>query len=137
MSFKLFKKITFAILLSVLVFGFVPLTGRFGFNEPLTVSAATGGEDVSVDVEFINPITSNTLDQVINNLIDFIFTIALVVCPIVIIIGGFMFVTAAGDPNRLETGKKIIFWALVGLAMAIMAKGFVILLKALLGVKKK
>ncbi len=137
MSFKLFKKITFAILLSVLVFGLVPLTGQAGFNELLTVSAATGDEDVSVDVEFINPITSNTLDQVINNLIDFIFTIALVVCPIVIIIGGFMFVTAAGDPNRLETGKKIIFWALVGLAMAIMAKGFVILLKALLGVKKK
>lgn len=137
MSFKLFKKITFAILLSVLVFGLVPLTGQAGFSELLTVSAATGDEDVSVDVEFINPITSNTLDQVINNLIDFIFTIALVVCPIVIIIGGFMFVTAAGDPNRLETGKKIIFWALVGLAMAIMAKGFVILLKALLGVKKK
>ena len=137
MSFKLFKKITFAILLSVLVFGLVPLTGQAGFNELLTVSAATGDEDVSVDVEFINPITSNTLDQGINNLIDFIFTIALVVCPIVIIIGGFMFVTAAGDPNRLETGKKIIFWALVGLAMAIMAKGFVILLKALLGVKKK
>ncbi len=137
MSSKPFKKITFAILLSVLIFGFIPLSGQVGFNEPLTVSAATGDDDVSVDVEFVNPITSNTLDQVINNLIDFIFTIALVVCPIVIIIGGFMFVTAAGDPNRLETGKKIIFWALVGLAMAIMAKGFVILLKALLGVKKK
>lgn len=104
--------------------GFLPAVG------------AAEDEDVPVDVEFVNPITSNTLDEVINGLVDFVFTIALVVCPIVIIIGGFIFVTASGDPKKVETGKKIIFWALVGLGIAIMAKGFVELVRYLLGVKK-
>lgn len=132
------KKTILTVLLLVLGFGlgFVSAIGRDGCGAPSAVFAATEDEDVSVDVEFVNPITDDTLDKVINNLIDFVFTIALVVCPIVIIIGGFMFVTASGDPKKLETGKKIIFWALIGLAIAIMAKGIVILIRALLGVKK-
>ncbi|HOX30245.1 MAG TPA: pilin [Candidatus Paceibacterota bacterium] len=132
------KKTILPVLLLVLGLGLglVPAIGRDGCGASSAVFAATNDEDVSVDVEFVNPITDDTLDKVINNLIDFVFTIALVVCPIVIIIGGFMFVTASGDPKKLETGKKIIFWALIGLAIAIMAKGIVILIRALLGVKK-
>lgn len=134
----MFKKIILSALVLVFGLGFFPAIGQSGYGLPSAVYAAADDDDdeVSVDVEFVNPITDDTLDEVINNLIDFVFTIALVICPIVIIIGGFMFVTASGDPKKLETGKKIIFWALVGLAIAIMAKGIVILIRALLGVKK-
>ena len=97
----------------------------------------TGGtETTEVDVKFENPITSNTLDKVVGSLIDFVFSLAVIICPIVIIIGGFIFVTASGDPKKVETGKKVIFWALVGLAVAVLAKGSILLLRALLGVKK-
>lgn len=96
----------------------------------------SGGETTEVDVKFENPITSNTLDKVVGSLIDFVFSLAVVICPIVIIIGGFIFVTASGDPKKVETGKKVIFWALVGLAVAVLAKGSILLLRALLGVKK-
>lgn len=133
----MFKKIILSVLLFFFGLGFATAIGQGGYGLPLAVyAAADDDEDVSVDVEFVNPVTDDTLDEIINNLIDFVFTIALVICPIVIIIGGFMFVTASGDPKKLETGKKIIFWALIGLAIAIMAKGMVILIRALLGVKK-
>ena len=133
----MFKKIILSVFLLFFGLGFVPAIGQGGYVLPLAVyAAADDDEDVSVDVEFVNPVTDDTLDEIINNLIDFVFTIALVICPIVIIIGSFMFVTASGDPKKLETGKKIIFWALIGLAIAIMAKGMVILIRALLGVKK-
>lgn len=127
-----FKKALAAILFLALGAVFTPAAGP-------AVYAATGDDDdtgVSVNVEFQNPITSNTLDQVISNLTDFVFTIALIICPLVIIIGGFLFVTASGDPKKVEVGKQMIFWALVGLAIAMLAKGAVVLLRALLGVKK-
>jgi hypothetical protein len=125
---KSFKKALLATLFLTLGIGFVPV-GPAAY-------AADDDSEVSVNVEFENPITSNTLDQVVSNLTDFVFTIALIVCPLVIIIGGFLFVTAGGDPKKVETGKKMIFWALVGLTIAMLAKGAVVLLRALLGVKK-
>lgn len=123
-----FKKALLATFLLTLGIGFVSV-GPAAY-------AADDDSEVSVNVEFENPITSNTLDQVVSNLTDFVFTIALIVCPLVIIIGGFLFVTAGGDPKKVETGKKMIFWALVGLTIAMLAKGAVVLLRALLGVKK-
>ena len=36
-----------------------------------------------------------------------------------IIIAGFLFVTAGGDPGKLQTAKSTLVWTLIGLAVAI------------------
>lgn len=93
-------------------------------------------EPAEINVKIKNPLKAKTLEDVINNLIDFVFFLALIICPLVIIIGGFIFVTAGGDPKKIESGKKMIYYALIGLGIVILAKGFVMALKAILGVKK-
>jgi len=81
-----------------------------------------------------NPLCAQTFDQLINAIIDFIYKIAFAIAPLMIIIAGFYFVTAGGDPKRVETAKNIILYTCIGLAVILLAKGLVALLKQLLGV---
>lgn len=81
-----------------------------------------------------NPIKWNNFADLINALIDFLFNVALLVVPIMIIIGGFYFITAAGEPAKIETGKRLIWYALIGLIIILLAKGVVTMVKTILGV---
>jgi hypothetical protein len=52
-----------------------------------------------------------------------------------IIIAGFMFMTAGGDPNKLATAKNIILWTAVGLFIVLFAKGLIAVISKVLGVE--
>lgn len=81
-----------------------------------------------------NPLTADTFEEVLDRLINFIFWVGITVAPVMLIIAGFMLVTAMGDPKRVETAKKMILYTLIGLAIVILAKGLIAVLKSILGV---
>lgn len=75
---------------------------------------------------------------------NFIFTIVLNVIEIAlqlvayaavgyIIYGGFKYLTAAGDPNRITAGRKIITNALIGLVLSFMSIAIVNLIASNIG----
>lgn len=103
-----------------------------------TAIAAVDDEETKdpVDVKINNPIKAGSIEEIIENVINFFFTIALIICPLIIIVGGFMMVTSGGDPGKVETGKKMVYYALIGLGIVVLAKGFVLALKQILNVKK-
>lgn len=80
-------------------------------------------------VEIKSPLAYSSFQELINRIIDFIFWIAISIAPIIIIVGGFYFLTAAGDPEKINTAKKIILWALIGLLIIISAKGLITLFR--------
>ena len=84
-----------------------------------------------------NPLKAKTFGGLINNLITFIFWIALALFPLMIVIAGIYFVTAAGDPKQVERAKGIILYTLIGFIVILVAKGFIELLKQVLEVKVK
>jgi len=116
--------------------GAIFLIGLSSAGPVLNTACAATAEEKKIDVKVDNPIKANTIEEIINNVIDFFFTIALIICPLIIIVGGFMMVTSGGDPGKVETGKKMVYYALIGLGIVIMAKGFVLALKQILKVKK-
>jgi hypothetical protein len=79
-----------------------------------------------------NPIHSHTFDQLIGNIITFIWWIALALIPLMIVIAGFYFVTAAGDPAKVEKAKGIILYTVIGFIIILLARGLVELLRTLL-----
>lgn len=85
-------------------------------------------------IEIKNPLEYGTFEELIYAIINFIFTIALVLAPLFIIIGGFYFVTATDEPARIETGKRIILYTLIGLLVILLAKGIITLIKEVFGV---
>ena len=96
-----------------------------GLVLPLLVSAIT--------IE--NPLEAKTFEDLVNAIIHFIFIVAVALAPLMILIGAFYIMSAGGDPKRVETGKKIILYALIGFAIILFAKGLVAILESILGVK--
>ena len=71
----------------------------FSFLIPFLVEAIT----------IINPLKQKTFGEVINAIIDFIFWAAVLLVPLIIIIAAFYFLTSGGNPEKINTAKRIIF----------------------------
>jgi len=56
------------------------------------------------------------------NVTDWIFYILSVVVALLAIYGAFVITTAAGDPNKVTSGRQILTFALIGLVVALVAK---------------
>lgn len=79
-----------------------------------------------------NPLQHGTLEELAEAIIDFVFNLALVLAPLIIIIGGFYIVTAGGNPEKVKTGKDIIIYALVGILIILTSKGIVAVITSLI-----
>jgi len=84
-------------------------------------------------IEFDNPIEKESIAEVITGIVDWTYKIALIVAPLMIMLGGFYLVTAAGDPGRVDTGKKIITWTIVGIIVVLLATSVKVVIESLLG----
>jgi hypothetical protein len=86
-------------------------------------------------IEFQNPLKYGTFDELVTAIISFIFKIAVVVTPLIVLIGAFYLLTAAGDPKKVGTGKTIISYALIGLVIILLARAIIYMLKSVIGVE--
>lgn len=82
---------------------------------------------------FENPLETGKFKTIINTLIDSIFKIALVLAPLMIIIAGFLFVTAGDNLERAAKAKRIIIWTIIALIVILLAKGIWSLVQQILG----
>lgn len=64
---------------------------------------------------------------------DIIFTVLIVLIIISVILAGFQFVTAAGDPSKLTTARNVLLIAIVAIGVAALAKAVPQIVKYLLG----
>lgn len=62
---------------------------------------------------------------------DIVFWLALSLAIIMGVIAGIFFLTAGGDPKKLERTKSMVFWIVVGIAVAISAKAITALVIAI------
>lgn len=65
--------------------------------------------------------TSLSLIQIATNVLNFLLTIIGILAIIMLIIGGIMYLTAAGDEDQIDRGKKIVKYSLIGITIALAA----------------
>ncbi len=82
-----------------------------------------------------NPLTATTFEEIIDNVIDFIFKIAVVLAPLMVIIGGFLFVTAGGSIQQIDQAKKLLLWTAIGFLVVLLSKGILGIINKILGVR--
>lgn len=83
----------------------------------------------------IGPVISkNNIVELITAVIDFIFYVTLPITGIMILVAAFFFITAAGEPEKINAAKKLIIYAVIGLFIVFLAKAFVITFTAIIGV---
>jgi len=70
------------------------------------------------------PITSfQEILNVVNTLLSWIFTIFFIIAAIVIIFAAFNYLTAGGDEEKIKKAKQQLIYAIVAIAVALVARG--------------
>jgi len=107
------KKIIIVSLSCVLLFGF-----------SLSVFAVT---TVPTNVTSISAVIT-----VINTLANWVFAILLALAVIMLLLAAFNWLTSGGNEEKVGSARKMLIWALVGIAVALAAKGLVLIVTALI-----
>ncbi len=119
-----------------------PAAGTCSFGETCCIDNATGGPGSgatptggpgSTSVSFANPLRFTTVNELLTSLLTFLQTFIVMLALIFIIIGALLYVTSAGNDSRMETAKKCIMGAMVGLALGIAAPAFLREISNILG----
>lgn len=75
------------------------------------------------------------LSQYIGNVITAAIPLIGIISFIMILVGGFTFLTGAGNPESMKKGKSILGGAIAGLALAIISWLILLLIESLTGAK--
>lgn len=71
--------------------------------------------------------------DVMKNIVDWLFVVLLIFAAIMIVVAAYMFVTAAGNPETVAKARTFVIYALVGVAVAAVARGLVVLVQRITG----
>jgi len=67
--------------------------------------------------------------KTLNSIINWAFAILLVMAALFIVVAAFYFVTAGGAPEKIEMARNLILYAIIGVVVAFLAKGLIILVQ--------
>ncbi len=86
---------------------------------PGTTSGGTGS------LTLMNPLGSGcaSLGCPTEAVISFIYTVSLPICVIMVLWGGILMATSAGDPEKFGRGKKTLLYAAIGFMVILLAAG--------------
>lgn len=97
-----------------------------------------GGEDGDDNaiLEFRNPLQAEDLRELIDAILIWIFWLSIPSGVIMILYAGLTMMTAAGNPEKFDKGKKILLWTVIGLVIVFIGEGFVTLIESILDLGK-
>ena len=101
---------------------------------PVTgVTYEVGGDGGDGIISLKSPLGCTTIEDCISRIITFLFSLTVLLAPLMIIIAGFLYITAAGSVEKITQAKKLITWTLIGLLIASLANAIVYLIKSVTG----
>ena len=101
---------------------------------PLFAGAAgPAGDTGGISIDLPKPIACEDFQCVLAKVIEKLTLFAVPLVTLMALIGGFQFMTAGGDPKKVEQGKHTLWYAAVGYAVIFMANGLILIIKDVLG----
>jgi hypothetical protein len=83
-------------------------------------------------IEFKPPWQTKSFQELLDAIYNFIFWVAIALVPIMVIVAAYFFLTSGGDPEKVRTAKRIIFWVFIGLIIVLMGKGILPIIRQLI-----
>jgi len=81
-----------------------------------------------------DPVTSiEDILALIDTAATWLFSILLAVAVILLLYAAFLWMTAGGDETKIATSRKMLIYALVGIGIAFLAKGLIMVIRQLVG----
>jgi len=89
----------------------------------------------TLGVQIPNPLGDiDSIPKLVAALIEFIRMVALALAPLVFIFAGFKYFTAGGNPDQVKQATNLVKWALIGLAIILIAEGIAKVIADVLGI---
>lgn len=79
------------------------------------------------------PQTGNDFISLVEGITNWIFALLLVVAVIFIVLAGFQFIVGGGDPQAVAQARTKLIWAVVGILVAVLARGIPVAIRSLIG----
>ncbi len=86
---------------------------------PAIIGATNGNGNDSPSYEMAE---SGDLEATIYNLANALFLILMAAAVVAILVAGFMFISAGGDPDKMASARNFVIFALVGVIVALLAR---------------
>lgn len=112
---------------------FLPLVILFGLLSGSTLFLHTVA---GAEIRFDNPIGNDTITGLVASVLKWMKYVVTPIAVIMIIYAGFLLLASRGDPARIKTGKAVLTWAVVGLAVIYIGAGFISLIRSIIGLAK-
>jgi len=81
----------------------------------------------------IGPTSEAGILAIVDTITNWIFTIFLAAAVIFIIMAAIQFLTSGGDPGKVGSARNSLLYALIGVAVAVMAKALIALVRIIVG----
>ena len=81
------------------------------------------------------PSENISIPGVFETIVNWAFYFLLVISALFLIIAGFYFVTAQGDPEQIKKARNMVLYALIGLGVAVLSRAIVSWLRTVIEVK--
>ncbi|HUX35408.1 MAG TPA: hypothetical protein VMV71_00035 [Candidatus Paceibacterota bacterium] len=99
------------------------------------VALADGGPiGTGIPVQLQNPLGSQSFADVVTAIWGALFTLSIPIVSIMVMVGGYYILTAAGNEENLRKGRQTITYAAIGFAVILLAGGVVTLVRSLFGI---
>ncbi len=111
-------------------------TGTVYSSACSAVSACSGGSSTgttSTSTVFTDPITSNSISDVLGKLMSALSGLVITLAIIFIVLGGILYMMSAGDPGMIKRAKDCWLFSVIGLAIVVAAPTFLKEVMAILG----
>lgn len=124
---KILQRITAPLLALAFVFGVVGVVSNVAVAQPnIQGSLCTGGNtaqlDGQTDCSELEEGAQGGLNKLITNIINVFSLIVGIVAVIMIIIGGFRYITSGGDSGNVTGAKNTILYAIIGLVIVALSQ---------------
>jgi len=71
--------------------------------------------------------------DIVDAIFDFIFWVTLIIVPLIVLVAAFIFVTAAGNSERVNTAKRLILYTAIGLGVIILSRALIGVIREIFG----
>lgn len=99
-------------------------------KKPPTTS---GGGGNMVSIEFKNPLAYDTVEGVLDSILDTIRAIIVTLALVFLVVGAVLYITSAGNDSTMKMAKGAITAAMIGLAIGLAAPSFLREISSVLG----
>lgn len=90
------------------------------------------GQDVTFNFSLDNPLQANNIVELIDVIATWLFMIAIPIAVAMIVYAGIIFLISRGDTTKVTQARNILLYAVVGLAIILIGKGFITLIESVL-----